>query len=1160
MFWRTDAMRYGQRDSRPLMVVLAGIAMVASPAVAHGQVNGAPAAAPVVTREVVESRLQEVEDTKDLADEEKAKIRELFQQALQDLDLAADLAARAAAFEEMAATAPARYEQAKAKRDQMPAETSIDVPESATLADLEQLLKQNETDLAKLKQEFDRLDAEQARRQTRRSEIPASATSVRERMAHVEKQLLTPPPSDEPPLFTVARQMGQRVERQLLEQELTSNDKELAAYTAETTEFLNAQRDLAGQLAGQAETRVAALREITNRRRQQEAKRLAADADLDLDQADPLLEPEAKRNTELAQRSERLGKTISTTSQKLERTNQDLDRIKREFQSIQEKVDRGGLTEGIGLLLRRQLATLPDVREHQRQLQTRRTEIRTTELNLIDLDDERYQLSDTERVADRMLEELSPLPADVKWEDLRQALRELLETRKELLDKLIQSQGSYFDLLIQLDSSEDELIREVEAYTEYLRERVLWIRSGWVLQPRDVPAAGEAMVWLVRPDNWRDVFWAAFPYGHKVSGMLQSDTPRSWSEIMTAVGEDIVRRPQSLVTSILFLVYVVVLVSNQRRLRTQIRELGEQAARRNCQRFPPTFHALVDTLFVSLLWPSLLLFFAWRLTTTAVTDDFVRAVGYGLGITGVHYFSLEFARQVCRPQGLADAHFDWPDEAISVMRRTIKTLLFVTLPIVFVVTTLQGQSDEAWQISLGRISFVAGLAFLATLSHRVLRPGSAFHRGFERAAGDGLLFRLRHIWYWGGMSSLLTLIVLALVGYYYTAYELTFRIQETLWLLLVLFLLASLVLRWLLVSRRKLAIEQALERRRAARAQAAAAEQSESITAADFVSETELDLGEMSQQSRQLLRVGLFAAGLLGLWLIWVDVLPALGILEGVKIWEVDFQDGKRWITLEHLVFCLIILGLTILAVRNLPGLLELTLLQRLPLDAGARYAITTCVRYLITVIGVIVAFRTIGIEWSQYQWLVAAAGVGLGFGLQEIFANFVSGLIVLIERPVRVGDIVTIADVTGVVSRIRMRATTVTNWDRQEFIVPNKEFVTGRLLNWTLSNAINRIVVKVGVAYGSDTERAKELLLQVASDNPHVLKEPAPMATFEGFGDSTLDFVLRCYLPTLDNRLATIHQLHTEIHTRFAEAGLEIAFPQRDIHIRSPDPSVVTS
>jgi potassium efflux system protein len=208
--------------------------------------------------------------------------------------------------------------------------------------------------------------------------------------------------------------------------------------------------------------------------------------------------------------------------------------------------------------------------------------------------------------------------------------------------------------------------------------------------------------------------------------------------------------------------------------------------------------------------------------------------------------------------------------------------------------------------------------------------------------------------------------------------------------------------------------------------------------------------------------------------------------------------------------------------------------------------------------VGAILAFKTIGIPWEKYRWLVAAMGVGLGFGLQEIFANFVSGLIVLLERPIRVGDVVTIGDVTGSVSRIRMRATTVTNWDRQELIIPNKEFVTGQLLNWTLSSAINRVVIPVGIAYGSDAELGRDLLLEAAAEMEHVMEDPAPLATFEQFGDSSLNLVLRCYLPNLDNRLATIHQLHLTIQKKFAAAGLEIPFPQRDIHLRTTVEPVV--
>jgi len=150
------------------------------------------------------------------------------------------------------------------------------------------------------------------------------------------------------------------------------------------------------------------------------------------------------------------------------------------------------------------------------------------------------------------------------------------------------------------------------------------------------------------------------------------------------------------------------------------------------------------------------------------------------------------------------------------------------------------------------------------------------------------------------------------------------------------------------------------------------------------------------------------------------------------------------------------------------------------------------------------------------------------------------------------VGDVVTVEGTTGTVMKIRMRATTIMNWDRQELVVPNKSLITGTILNWTLSAALTRILLHVGVAYGSDTEKARQILLAVAVDHPRILSDPPPLASFEEFADSSLTLGLRAYLPDVDNRVSTITELNAEIDKRFAEAGIEIAFPQRDLHLRS--------
>jgi potassium efflux system protein len=169
--------------------------------------------------------------------------------------------------------------------------------------------------------------------------------------------------------------------------------------------------------------------------------------------------------------------------------------------------------------------------------------------------------------------------------------------------------------------------------------------------------------------------------------------------------------------------------------------------------------------------------------------------------------------------------------------------------------------------------------------------------------------------------------------------------------------------------------------------------------------------------------------------------------------------------------------------------------------------------------------------------------------------ANFISGLIILFERPVRVGDVVTIGDVTGSVLKIRIRATTIRNWDKQELLVPNKELITGRLLNWTLSDNINRVVITVGVDYGADVPRALALLDEVAKEHTRVLEDPAPLITFEGFGDNALNLVLRCYLESVDERLTTTSELNQHINEKFRAAGISIAFPQRDVHLSAAQP-----
>ncbi|TNF56335.1 mechanosensitive ion channel, partial [bacterium] len=189
---------------------------------------------------------------------------------------------------------------------------------------------------------------------------------------------------------------------------------------------------------------------------------------------------------------------------------------------------------------------------------------------------------------------------------------------------------------------------------------------------------------------------------------------------------------------------------------------------------------------------------------------------------------------------------------------------------------------------------------------------------------------------------------------------------------------------------------------------------------------------------------------------------------------------------------------------------------------------------------------------------IISALGVGIGFGLQGIVNNFVSGLILLFEQPVRVGDIVEIGTSWAEIKRIGLRSTVIQTFEQADVIIPNADLVTNQVTNWTLSDRKARLAIRVGVAYGSDVPLVIETLIACAGENKLIAKSPAPQVLFLRFGESSLDFELRAWAGDVDNRLRVASELHQEIDRRFREANIEIAFPQRDLHVRSIDNSAM--
>jgi small-conductance mechanosensitive channel len=269
------------------------------------------------------------------------------------------------------------------------------------------------------------------------------------------------------------------------------------------------------------------------------------------------------------------------------------------------------------------------------------------------------------------------------------------------------------------------------------------------------------------------------------------------------------------------------------------------------------------------------------------------------------------------------------------------------------------------------------------------------------------------------------------------------------------------------------------------------------------------------------------------------------------------FQVANLTIVPAHLLWSLVVLALLLTLGDWLKGRLDRKWLLKTRMETSSREALVTSFGYVAASIAVIVALSVAGISFSNLAIIAGALSVGLGFGLQNIVNNFVSGVIMLVERPVRNGDWIVVGDTEGYVQRISIRSTTIRTFDRADVIVPNSDLISGQVTNWTLGNTWGRAKVDVGVAYGSDIETVIAILLDVANKHPEVFKGhpqlPDPDVLFLGFGDSSLNFELRAIIHDVNRRLHVISDLNRAINAEFNKQGIEIPFPQRDIHFRGP-------
>ena len=772
-----------------------------------------------------------------------------------------------------------------------------------------------------------------------------------------------------------------------------------------------------------------------------------------------------------------------------------LTRLQDEYESFELRLEKAGLnlTASYADLLKQRLERL------QRQ-SIASDLIEGIEDKLSTAREEQLRLEEFEAIAE---------PGD----DARDQLR---SRRSQLLRGLHKAVTEHIDVLNEYYSTVTALQDQVQEYQKLLQQRLFWLPSAAVVSAETAGGLYESAKWFI--------------------SQLRFDA------LNDALTRSVIERG---VRTGLVALLLIVLVIRRKAIKNNLLGNSRHIGNVGHDRTAFTLQALINSILLAL--PGVLGFSLAALVLME-GNAFYSALSKGFTAAAFIMFLLAFIRNVARKQGLGESHFHWNTNTLLVIRRELPLLMAFVIPVA-VITTSTSSTPEGAQFddSLGRLLFTLVSIVLAVFAQRIMKSVRAY-----KPQSNFLL--LLHVI---AVAAPLVLASASLIGYHYTALQLERNLFVTICWLAFTSLLYYVGLRALSVRERRLTLDRLLEQRAAERKAAEAREAADSPgeSVLQNVDMPEMNLKDISQQSSSLLRIIISALAITGLLFLWADVIPALQLFNDITLWTIatDLQGGDPLpITLADVLLALLVAAGTVLAAKNLPGTLEVTILSRMNLEPGSGYAITTITTYVLVLMGVVICLGVIGVQWSKLQWLIAALGVGLGFGLQEIVANFVSGIILLFERPIRVGDTVTIDGITGTVSRIRIRATTLVDWDRKEQIIPNKTFVTQDLTNWTLSDPITRVILRVGVAYGTDVDKVQGILAQVARNNARVVDDPAPEVFCVGLADSSINFEVRVFVKDLLDIMPLSHEIHASITRALTEADINIPFPQRDIHIRT--------
>ncbi|MCO7563347.1 mechanosensitive channel MscK [Pseudomonas sp. S 311-6] len=1061
----------------------------------------AATAAEAPTTANIQNSLDKIAERK-LPEAEQKALQQVLEQTLALLVSKEDSEKKLAALKQQLADAPEQTRESQRELAKLKDSKSVPVAQryaNLTVPQLEQMLNERSTQQGELQKALSEANSLIINSQTRPERAQAEISNNQTRAQQINNSLKSGKDNGKPLSTDQRNQLNAELASitaltQLRRQELAGNSL--------LQDLGNARHDLLIERATRLEQEIQELQTLINDKRLAQSQQTVTQQSIEAQKAggSTLLANESSANLKLSDYLLKSTDRLNELTQQNLRTKQQLDTLTQADQALDEQINvlKGSLL--LSKILYKQKQALPHLTV-DRDLADQIADIR---LYQFEVNQQREQMSSPSTYVDRLL--ANQLQENVTPQ-LRKALLEVALTRSDLLERLNRELSALLNESITLQLNQKQLLSTAQNLRTTLEEQMFWIPSN-------------------KPLDWEWLRYVPQRLAEQVISL-------PWGSGIKELTDGLVQQP------LLFLPLLLVigaLLWRRKYLYQRLSKVHQDIGhfKRDSQWHTP--QAILINVLLALPVSLALTLGSYALQIDARGQN--ANLGAALWQIAQAWLVFYTAYRILAPGGVAEIHFRWHKPQVEFLRGWVRRLGTVVLALVGVVAVAEHQPSALADDVLGIGVVLTCYALMAWLLSRLLLSSPA-HRDtslFRKAVGVAFT------------ALPIALFVAVCFGYYYTALKLTDRLIYTLYLLLFWLVIEAAFVRGLSVAARRLAYQRALSKRQAAK---------EGLDGEVITEEPALDIEQVNQQSLRLIRLALLGGFIGGLYWVWSDLITVFSYLNNVTLYEYSSGTGAAAsmvpISLGDLLGALLIVGITFALAGNLPGLLEVLVLSRLNLAQGSAYATTTLLSYVIAGVGFVSTLSTLGVSWDKLQWLVAALSVGLGFGMQEIFANFISGIMILFERPVRIGDTITIGNLSGTVSKIRIRATTITDFDRKDIIVPNKTFITGQLINWSLTDTVTRVTLKLGIDYGSDLELVRELLLKGAHENPRVLKDPEPIVYFLNFGESSLDHELRMHVRDLGDRNPTLDEINRYIDREFKAHGIKISVRQVEVFLMDP-------